>query len=98
MTRDIQARGARLVMPSFVVQGYLSLGEIRWSRLISSARVHIERLNERVKRFAWLTSTIPAKSYAICSAKFFVSVFLTRFMGPPTEDGIIIWVLHCFAA
>ena len=88
MTDPLRERGAQLVMPCFVVNGYLSLGEIRWSRLVASARVHIERLNERIKRFLWLDSALPVAGHGTCSCKFFVCVFLTRFMGLPTATGM----------
>ena len=93
MFTDLKDRGVDLLMPSFVVDKHLSLGEARWSRLISSARVHIERLNERLKRFAWFDAAIPASSFATCSIKFFVCVHLTRFMGASAHKGVVQVVL-----
>lgn len=87
MLPSIMAKGAKLIMPSFVVKRHLTLGEYKHSRMVSSARVHIERLNERIKRFRWLDGVITTSSFSNVSKIWSVCVWLTNFMGPPCKDG-----------
>lgn len=87
MREKIKAKGADLITPSYVMAKYLACGEIRHSRLVSSARVHIERLNERIKRFRWLDTVLSPSGFGTVSTKWRVCVWLTNFMGPPTRDG-----------
>lgn len=81
------ARGAALITPSFVCKGYLNPGEIHFSRYVASARVHIERVNERIKRFRWAAGTLMTTEYDNMDNKWRICVWLTCFMGPLCEDG-----------
>lgn len=87
MLPSVASRGAKLITPSFVSNGYLTLGEYSHSRLVSSARVHIERLNERIKRFRWLDGVISTPAFDNVSVIWRVCVWLTNFMEPPCKDG-----------
>ena len=87
MQQDADAKGFTLIMPSVVTNKFLRLGEWKWSRMVSSARVHIERVNERIKRFRWLDGVIPASTYSTASTMFRLCALLTLFMGPLVKNG-----------
>ena len=87
MTAKFAEKQATLMMPSFVVGGYLALGELFRSKLIASARVHIERANEQAKRFRWLHGVIPQSMYDVASTMARLCFLLTHFMAPPTKTG-----------
>ena len=63
-----------------------TIGEINESRDISIVRVHIERFNERAKRFRWLSKCIHTSEFLTASTKWRVCAFLTIFMGPPVDS------------
>lgn len=69
---DLAERHVRLITPHFVCNGYLQPGEIKFSRLVALARVHIERLNERCKRFRWLNGVLLTSGYDSMDAKWHV--------------------------
>lgn len=75
-------KGARIVTPSFVTNHYLSVNECVHSGGVSRARVIIENINERFKRFRMLQHTVPSALFPIIDEIVFVCAFLTTFMGP----------------
>ena len=87
MQQDADEKGFTLLMPSVVTNKFLRLGEWKWSRMVSSARVHIERVNERIKRYRWLDGVIPLSSCPTASTMFRLCALLTFFMGPLVKNG-----------
>lgn len=79
---ELEKIGATLITPSFVVNGALSALESDHSRRVARARVIIENVNERVKRFRILTHRIPSKLFPKIDIIVAVCAWLTHFMGP----------------
>ena len=52
--RDILSKGILLNIPSFLVNGQITLEEVNNKRLISSSRIHVKRFIQRLKLFAIL--------------------------------------------
>lgn len=60
MVEDFALRGAKLIMPAFTKgKRQLSAKEVEESRLMSRARIHVERVIGRTKDFKILNHTLP---------------------------------------
>ena len=71
-----------LITPSFVYGGVLPLPEQKSSRRISTARVLIENVNERAKRFRLLNHVFPSNVFSIAGTAVEICFLLTVLMGP----------------
>eukprot|EP00048_Salpingoeca_helianthica_P003170 m.64637 g.64637 ORF g.64637 m.64637 type:complete len:558 (+) comp12538_c0_seq2:50-1723(+) len=87
-TLDLVIRKARahLITPSLATPGDPITDESERTRLLAAARLNMQRFSARMKRFRWLENAPSLESHGDLQVKFFVSVFLTRFMGPPDDD------------
>ena len=72
-------KGAKLITPPFMRgKKSLSLSEEGQTKLISQARIHIERWNQRLKIFQWLKGPIPQKRLNLLSQGVFVCACLAN--------------------
>ena len=73
-------KGATLVIPPFKGKNEaLSLEEEAATRVISKARIHIERFNQRMKLFRFLSGPISQKKLNLLSQAIFVIGCLANF-------------------
>ena len=73
-------KGATLVIPPFKGKNEaLSLEEEAATRVISKARIHVERFNQRMKIFQFLSGPISQKKINILSQAIFVIGCLANF-------------------
>ena len=85
---DLQARGIRLFMPSFVGshRTQLTSSEVTSSRRVAEARVHVERAIERIKEFRALCGEVDLSLLHVLQQAFRVCAFLTNFQRPIVRD------------
>lgn len=83
----LAAKGVTLIKPPTVHKGHLSSSESEASKRISVARVIIENLNERARRFRILSGPIPCGLFGLLEDIVAMCYFLTIFMGPIRKDG-----------
>ena len=73
-------KGATLVIPPFLSgKASLSIEEEAITRIISRARIHIERFNERMKIFRFLNGPFPQCKINILSQSVFVIGCMANF-------------------
>lgn len=78
-----QAKGAKLVIPPFQNQrSSFTPEEVLETKLIAKARVHIERLNKRVKDFEIIQGIVPLTLVPILSQIVFVLCCIVNFQEP----------------
>ena len=76
-------RDATLVIPPFMRnKDHLSEEEVIMTKILSKARIHIERSNERIKNFEILNHKIPASLLPLLSQLVFVVCCLVNFQPP----------------
>ena len=76
-------RGAKLNIPPFLrKRSSFSLGENMNSKMIARARIHVERFNQRLKRFKYLQGVIPQSKIEFLSQAVYVCCCLTNFDQP----------------
>lgn len=79
--RDILPNSVRLNTPPFLTTPQFTREEVQQTRLIAAARVHIERLMNKIKNFR-ITRYIPAELFSMASETFQLCVALTNFQYP----------------
>lgn len=82
LREELAKGGIELLTPPIAHEKYLHFADREESRDISSARVLIENVNERAKRFRILTHVLPCNQLEYISAIVEVCFLLTVFMGP----------------
>merc|ERR1711916_326236 len=84
----LAAIGCELIIPSFKQHGRFTVEESVHSRQVAGARIHVERLIGRMRRWAFLERRVPVRSCLNGSLDDAVTVigFLTRFMPPLVAD------------
>ena len=75
-----------LITPSFVYGGVLPLPEQKSSRHISTARVLIENVNKRAKRFRLLNHVFPSNLFSTAANIVECCFLLTVLMGPVRSE------------
>ena len=79
----LAAKGAELIIPPFLNgRSHLTLREVRQSKLISRARIHVERFNRSLKQFKFLAGIIPQTHVPLLSQAVFVASMLVNFAPP----------------
>ena len=82
MRVEIERRGGILITPAYCRQQFLTSAEVASSIGVAQARVVIENVNERVKRFRILQHTIPSTLFHWLDDIVAVCAYLTSYMGP----------------
>lgn len=76
-------KGARLNIPPFLKgRPNFSLAETKKTKLIARARIHVERFNQRFKRYRFLKGIIPQYHLDVLTQAVFVCCCLTNFDQP----------------
>lgn len=76
-------KGARLNIPPFLHgRPNFTLAETRKTKLIARARIHIERFNQRFKRYRFLKGIIPQRHVDVLTQAVYVCACLSNFDQP----------------
>ena len=76
----LDEKEAKLIIPPFMKgKDSLNLGEEYQTREIASARVHIERWNQRFKTFEFMKGPIPQQKMPIFNEAAYVCAILANF-------------------
>lgn len=76
-------KGARLNIPPFLKgRPNFTLSETRKTKLIARARIHIERFNQRFKRWRFLKGIIPQCHFCILSQAVYICCCLSNYDRP----------------
>ena len=75
-------KGATLVIPPFKTDGKLTKEQVIMTKIISKARIHVERYNERIKNFEILNKKIAWHLIPHISQILFVVCALVNFQEP----------------
>ena len=80
----LDKRNATLVRPPFKKpnQGALTEQQLAMTKLIAKSRIHVERMNERIKNFKLLDQKIPQSLLPLVSQIIFVVGCLCNFQEP----------------
>ncbi len=79
----VRQRGAKLVLPPFLRgREKFTLEETQETKVIAKARIHIERFNQRLKKFQFLQGTVPHFHNAYLSQAVFICSCLVNFSSP----------------
>lgn len=80
---ELAEKNATLLIPPFAEKGKkLSPGDLLKTKVIAKARIHVERFNERLKRFKILKGTIPGSLFPLMSQLVLVCSNLVNFSPP----------------
>ncbi|KAI8491327.1 hypothetical protein Bbelb_309600 [Branchiostoma belcheri] len=84
VSKELQSRGVQLIVPDYKGRGrsQFSAQEAASSECISSARIHIERIIQRIRTFHILGSTIKISQQDITEQIFSVCAYLINFQMP----------------
>ena len=76
-------KGATLEIPHFL-EGRTAFQEVETARnkLLSRARVHVERFNERIKKFRIISGIVPLSLTPLLSQIVFITCCLANFKEP----------------
>ena len=76
----LATKGAHLNIPSFLNgRSHFTLEELKKSKVIARARVHVERFNQRFKKYRILKGIIPSHYREILSQLVFVACCFSNF-------------------
>ena len=77
----VAARGAHLITPTYKPKNNapMSVKDILRTQWIAKARIHIERFNDRMKKFKILNGPIHHSKYCILEEIVYVCAFLANF-------------------
>ncbi len=79
----VREKGAKLILPPFLKgRKKFSLQETQETKVIAKARIHIERFNERLKKYQFLQGIIPHCHNAYLSQAVYVCACLVNFSAP----------------
>ena len=80
LKEEFLERGAHLIVPtSMKNKKSLSLTDEIQTRSIAAARIHIERFNQRMKIFQFVSGTVPQSKYDLLSQAVYVCCFLANY-------------------
>ncbi|KAI8517869.1 hypothetical protein Bbelb_038860 [Branchiostoma belcheri] len=84
ISKELSDKGVRLVIPDFKgrIRSQMSAQEAANSESISSARIHIERVIQRIRTFHILGSTLKISQQDITEQIFSVCAYMTNFQMP----------------
>ena len=84
VTNELKQKGVQLIMPEFKGRdrAQFSAKEAKNSEFISSARIHIERVIQRIKTISFLEKVIRLNMQDIVEQIFLVCAYLTNFQLP----------------
>lgn len=84
VSTELQAKGVKLVIPDFKGRNrsQMSAAEASNCESISSARIHVERIIQRIRTFHILDSTLRLSQQDITDQIFSVCAYLTNFQMP----------------
>ena len=72
--------GGHLIIPPFLKgRTNFTFEEESISRIITKARIHVERFNERFKRFLFVSQTVPHYNLPLVSQAVYVACCLANF-------------------
>ena len=81
--KELAEKGAKLIIPPFLKgRDSFSLQENKDTKVIGKARVHIERFNQRLKQFKFLSNIVSLKDFCMLSQAVFVCACLCNFKHP----------------
>ena len=76
----VMQKGASLVIPPFLRgRSKFNFRELSDSRVITRARVHVERFNQRLKLFKYVSDTVPQKRIPMINQAVFVCCCFVNF-------------------
>ena len=76
-------KGAILEIPPFLAgRKALTTEELLKTKLLSRARIHVERFNERIKKYRILSGIVPMHLVPLLSQIVFITCCLTNFKEP----------------
>ena len=76
----VTAKGAKLVIPAFLKgRSNFTFEEETKSKLITRARIHVERFNQRFQTFLFVNETVPHYNLPLISQAMYVACCLANF-------------------
>jgi hypothetical protein len=82
----LSKKGAKLNIPPFLKgKDHFTLNETQKGKIMTKARIHVERFNQRFKRFEFLSGCVSQKHLPILSQVIFVACCLANFTRPLAE-------------
>jgi len=83
ISKDLEKIGCSLVIPTFMnISGQFDLKEIKYNRMVTKLRIHIERAIGRIKTYDLFAKTIPLNMMGTLQQHWTNAVLLTNFKPP----------------
>ncbi len=79
----VREKGAKLIVPPFLKgRKQFTQDEVQETKIIAKARIHIERFNERLKKFKFLQGVVPHYHNPYLSQAVYICSCLVNFSAP----------------